>query len=257
MRVVDLDRDMSHVIPTGASSDSVYLFRRMEEETFAAIAPAPGQRAIDVAAGAGQDDRALAARGARVFGVEPSRRMTALARLADERAGAAGVSRLGAWSERLPFASAVFEASFCKGSLDHFDDPRAAIREMARVTKAGGRVVLAVANFESLGCRLARALERVTPPAARGRRLHDVPSDHFTRYDAALLRREFAQVAHVERWVGVSLLWGWRPWALLLARLGPLAPLLLRAADAAARLVPGLADVIVVSGYPRTPRSPA
>jgi hypothetical protein len=39
MRVVDLDRDMSDVIPTSMSRDSEYLFERMTLETIDAALP--------------------------------------------------------------------------------------------------------------------------------------------------------------------------------------------------------------------------
>jgi len=55
MRVVDLDRDMSDVIPTGMSLDSEYLFERMTEVTLAEALPRPGRRVLDVASGVGQD----------------------------------------------------------------------------------------------------------------------------------------------------------------------------------------------------------
>ena len=45
--------------------------------------------------------------------------------------------------------------------MDHFDDPESAIAEMARVTKRDGRVVLAIANFDSLACRMSRAIDRI------------------------------------------------------------------------------------------------
>ena len=60
MRVVDLDHDMSDVIPEGTSVESEFLFRRMEEATFAALRCEPHARVLDSAAGIGQDDRELA-----------------------------------------------------------------------------------------------------------------------------------------------------------------------------------------------------
>ena len=75
-----------------------------------------------------------------------------------------------------------------------FDDaPARALAEMARVTRADGRVVLAIANFDSLACRVGRALDalrvswlgRAPPP---GRRHYDVPHDHVTRYELDLMR---------------------------------------------------------------------
>ena len=71
MRVVDLDRDMRDVIPTGTSRDSEFLFQRMTDATLAQARAAPGRRVLDVASGFGQDAEALAARGAWVVGAEP------------------------------------------------------------------------------------------------------------------------------------------------------------------------------------------
>jgi SAM-dependent methyltransferase len=252
MRVVDLERDMSDVIPTGLSRDSSFLFERMTEETLAATAARSGDRVLDSAGGLGQDSRALGLRGARAICAEPSRRMESLGRLLDAREGSAPLW-VRAWSEALPFADASFDAAFCKGALDHFDDPERAIQELARVVRPGGTVVLAVANFASLGCRAQRWLERFERGSRSGRRNYHVPSDHFTRYDPELLRAQLQQHLVVERWLGISLLWGVRPWVALLGRLGEGAAMrLLRAADALARRFPGCADVLVVSGRPRS-----
>ena len=77
---------------------------------------------------------------------EPSSRMTELARLQDAQVGGARPRHVRGFGDALPFADASFDAVFCKGALDHFDAPEAAIAEMARVTRPGGRVVLAIAN---------------------------------------------------------------------------------------------------------------
>ncbi len=252
---MDLDRDMSHVIPTGSSLDSKFLFRRMEEVTFQALGPASGRRFADVDAGIGQDGRALESRGAWAVGVEPSARMTALARSETQ---SSPVGWVRAWSEALPFRTGSFDGAFCKGALDHFDDPLRCIEETARITAPDGRVVFAVANFESLGCRLASVLDRWASAygqrQARGRRLYDVPADHFTRYDPRLLRGQLELHLVIESWTGVSLLWGVPGWSRVLQGL-PLgvARGLLVCADRIARLVPGWADVIVGAGRLRRP----
>jgi SAM-dependent methyltransferase len=246
---------MSDVFPTGTTVDSDYLFRRMEEVTLEALEAGPGTRVVDVASGVGQDDRRLARGGAWVAGVEPSGRMTALARLSDADEldpPRGGVVRVRAWSEALPFGADAFDGAFCKGALDHFDDPERCIGEMARVTRPGGRIVLAVANFDSLAIRISRAIELVRRHHRRGRRHHDVPSDHFTRYDPALLRDQLGRFVSVDRTTGVSLLWGVRAWARLLGAVGPTAAgAILRVVDRIAARVPALADVIVISGRPR------
>jgi len=257
MRVVDLDRDMSDVIPTGSTRDSRFLFERMTRETLAAARAGPGKRILDVASGFGQDAIALRECGAEVIGAEPSARMMAWARLMAAKAAGAVPHWVRGWSDALPFAEASFDAAYCKGALDHFDRPELAIAEMARVTKPGGRVVLAVANFDSLACRAARAKDRWQEGALgreprRGRRHYDVPADHFTRYDLRLLREHAERSLLLESVTGLSLGWGLPSWTRFVeAAPAFVANAALRLADLGARLAPRLADVIVLVGKPR------
>ncbi len=257
MRVVDLDRDMTDVIPTGTSRDSEFLFERMTQTTFEMVRPAPGRLILDVASGFGQDALALAEKGAEVIGAEPSSRMLAWSRLKSAERPSLQAQWVQAWADALPFATGTFDASYCKGALDHFDRPLAAIEEMARVTKRSGSVVLAIANFESFACRAARTLDGVRegmlgqPPKA-GRRHYDVPSDHFTRYDLDLMLEQFGHFVEVQEVRGVSLAWGLPIWTRNVQKLpAVLADSLLRSFDALARRVPTLADVILLSGHPK------
>ena len=257
MRVVDLDRDMRDVIPTGTTPDSAFLFARMTARTLALARPGEGRRVLDVASGFGQDTVALARRGARAVGAEPSSRMTALAALESAKADGPLPSWVRAWSDALPFPDAHFDAVFCKGALDHFDRPDAAIAEMARVTRAEGRVVLAIANFESLACRLARVADRfregwLRRPARRGRRHYDVPADHFTRYELGLMREQASASLELERVEGVSLGWGMPSWSGWLERLpAGAARAALAALDRLGAHLPALADVVLLVGRPR------
>jgi SAM-dependent methyltransferase len=257
MRVVDLDRDMTDVIPTGTTRDSQFLFARMTRATLDATRAAPGLRILDVASGFGQDALALSARGAAVVGAEPSARMTAWARLLSEQAEGAVPHWVRSWSDALPFADASFDAAFCKGALDHFDRPALAVAEMARVTKPRGRVVLAVANFDSLACRAARAADGLREGTLRraprrGRSHYDVPADHFTRFELALLREHAQRSLVVESVRGLSLAWGLPSWTRFVEAVPALAArAALHVADLGARLAPGLADVIVLVGRPR------
>ena len=61
-------------------------------------------------------------------------------------------------AEELPFRNNTFARVICKGAIDHFQDPQRAVSEMCRVTSSEGKVVISVANFESLSCVLARIL---------------------------------------------------------------------------------------------------
>lgn len=253
---------MSDVIPTGTTRDSAYLFEQMTAVTLALATPPRGGSVLDVASGFGQDSLALAAQGARVVGAEPSARMVGWARLQGGSAPAPPRYVRG-WSDALPFADASFDAVFCKGAIDHFDRPELAIAEMARVARPAGRVVLAIANFGSLACRLACAVDDVREgwlgrPIRRGRRHYDVPADHFTRYDLAAMRAQAGRHLELDVVQGLSLAWGLRSWTRLVERLPEAAAArVLATAGALARHLPRYADVVVLAGRPRAARRSA
>jgi len=257
MRVVDLDRDMSDVIPTGATRDSSFLFDRMTEVTLSLAGPLPGRRILDVASGFGQDAIAMARRRADVVGVEPSQRMSAWALLKSAEEEGPVPEWVRGWSDALPFAAGSFDASVCKGALDHFDRPELAIAEMARVTSAEGRVVLAIANFESMACRAARFSDQIREGwlrrrVRRGRRHYDVPADHFTRYEIDLMADQASRSLDLEVVEGVSMAWGLPAWTRSVDHLpAGVADLALRGLDWLARRVPAWADVVVLAGRPK------
>src|SRR5437762_10553721 len=110
-----------------------------------AIAPADGERVLDVATGTGLVAAEHLARSAcTVVAIDQSPQMLAAARrrFAD-RAGhdtGARVELLEAEAESLPFAPASFDALTFTYLLRYVDDPPATMRELARVVRAGGRV---------------------------------------------------------------------------------------------------------------------
>jgi len=107
-----------------------------------AAAPRPDDRAIDLGAGAGHATLALAPRVAQVTAIDPTPEMLAVAaRLAAER-GIGNVEFVEATAEALPFADATFDVAVSRFSIHHWPDPPAALREVARVLRSRGRVVL-------------------------------------------------------------------------------------------------------------------
>lgn len=247
------------MIPTDVSPDSEFMYRRMWEATEEALALTPvgaKARILDLAGGTGADAARLAERGFEVFAAEPSSQMIALGALASTQAGhsapAATLHWVRSFGETLPFADSSFDAAYCKGSLDHFEDPRAAIRELARVTRPAGRVVLAVANMRGWGRRVAARADTRDRRDRPGRRASDIPGDHLTRYDPRLLCAHFCSYVELESTQGVSLLWSTRLWRRMLQALPNRAgDALLAASDRIARALPSLADVTILAGRPR------
>jgi demethylmenaquinone methyltransferase / 2-methoxy-6-polyprenyl-1,4-benzoquinol methylase len=110
---------------------------RWRRALVAALAPPPGARALDVATGTGLVAAELARRSCSVVGIDQSPEMLALAR---ERFAGTGVQLIEAEAETLPFADASFDALTFTYLLRYVADPRATLRELARVVRPGGRV---------------------------------------------------------------------------------------------------------------------
>lgn len=107
---------------------------------FGALAPMKGQRALDVATGAGHTAVALARMEVRVVASDLTPRMLLEARSLAAETGAMEIDFAAADAEELPFADAVFDRLTCRIAAHHFHDIRAALREIARVVRPGGRI---------------------------------------------------------------------------------------------------------------------
>jgi SAM-dependent methyltransferase len=105
---------------------------------------------LDVGCGVGHWGRTLAQvlpAEARITGVDPDPYWVETARgRAAERADAARFEYQVGVAERLPFADVSFDLVTCQTVLIHVADPAAALAEMVRVTRPGGRVAVAEPN---------------------------------------------------------------------------------------------------------------
>ena len=103
---------------------------------------------LDVGSGVGHWGRLVASLlspDATVVGVEPDAGWVAEA----TRRAPPGFSYVQGVAESLPFADATFDLVTCQTVLIHVADPRAAIREMLRVVKPGGQLVVAEPNNQA------------------------------------------------------------------------------------------------------------
>lgn len=107
-----------------------------------AIAPAPGQRVLDVATGTGLVAFALARRGAEVVGLDQSEDMLSGARARQAALGPlrGSVSFVRGEAEHLPFDDDSFDALSFTYLLRYVDDPAQTMAELVRVLKPGGRI---------------------------------------------------------------------------------------------------------------------
>jgi len=123
---------------TSAGHSDPALLRRVLE----LAQPRPTDRALDIATGAGHTALALAPHVAQVVAFDLTQQMLEeTARNAAARGLNNVVTRRGA-AEELPFPDATFEIVAVRQAPHHYADVRLAVREMARVAKRGGRVVI-------------------------------------------------------------------------------------------------------------------
>ncbi len=142
-----------------------------------------GVRAIDIGCGEGRFSRMLAERGAACAGIDPT---VLLLRTARERGRTHAVRAVG---EALPFASATFDLAVTYITLVDIEQYREAIAEMARVLKAGGRLLAANIGFVSASQGENGGWRR----DENGHRMY-VPIDHYA-----------AESSTVYEWAGLRL----------------------------------------------------
>lgn len=108
--------------------------------TTRAVAPRPGERILDLAAGTGASSVSLARSGAHVVAADFSPGM-----IAEGRRRHGGIRNLEfreADATDLPFADDEFDAVTMSFGLRNVNEPRAALAELLRVTRPGGRLVV-------------------------------------------------------------------------------------------------------------------
>lgn len=255
---VDLDYCIDDYQP-GRHRDTAFYCQRIDEAVLSEARTRRPGRVLDVACGAGNLVARLQEQGWETWGLEASASMLALGRYLqpDDR-----VTRVRGIAEVLPFRDDSFDCVLCKGSLDHFADPAAFMREAARILTPDGRLVIALANYESLSCHVGQAFYRARQalgiPFPRSGRYWLQPPDHTVKGDLRFVLGLGDGYFRLERCYGVSLLWLFGPWGDIVDGLPlRLAWAMMTFLDRAAHRLPGAADMIVSVWRPQSPNSKA
>jgi ubiquinone/menaquinone biosynthesis C-methylase UbiE len=167
------------------------------DETILRMDVAPRSSVLDIGCGTGLLLDRIIRRDTtvRAAGVDLSLAMLAVARsrLTGDVTLAAGDAH------QLPFATARFDVVVSSSSFHFWQAPKAALGEIRRVLKSGGRLVITDWCDDFMACRLCDRFLRLTDPA------------HHKIYGAdecgALLTAAGYQVQAVERY-RISMLWG-------------------------------------------------
>ena len=111
--------------------------RRWRSQVIDAVDPAPGELVLDLAAGTGTSSQPFADRGATVVPCDFSIGMLEVGKKARPH-----LPFTAGDGTRLPFADDTFDAVTISFGLRNIVDPAAGLREMLRVTRPGGRLVV-------------------------------------------------------------------------------------------------------------------
>jgi demethylmenaquinone methyltransferase / 2-methoxy-6-polyprenyl-1,4-benzoquinol methylase len=139
--------------------------RRWRQDVIDAVAPKRGELVLDLAAGTGTSSQPFADVGATVVPCDFSLGMLRVGK--EHRPHLPFTAGDGT---RLPFADGVFDAVTISFGLRNIVDPAAGLRELRRVTGAGGRLVVCEFSHPTwapLRTVYVEYLMRALPPVAR------------------------------------------------------------------------------------------
>jgi demethylmenaquinone methyltransferase / 2-methoxy-6-polyprenyl-1,4-benzoquinol methylase len=139
--------------------------RRWRREVLAAVDPRPGERVLDLAAGTGTSSQPFADAGAVVVPTDFSLGMLQVGKQARP-----ALPFTAGDGTRLPYRDATFDAVTISFGLRNVVDPRAGLRELRRVTRPGGRIVVCEFShptWQPFRTLYVEYLMRALPPVAR------------------------------------------------------------------------------------------
>ena len=182
---------------------SLWQIRMWRRVARAAVGAAPGLRILDLAAGTGTSAVEYAADGADVVACDLSPGM-----VAEGRRRHPEIEFVVGDAMALPFADADFDVVTISYGLRNVQDTAAALAEMARVTRPGGRLV--IAEFSTPVHRALRGLYRFylgTALPAAGRLISSNPQAYAYLGESIVAwpdQEALAALMHAAGWRGVA-----------------------------------------------------
>ncbi|MEM9193461.1 MAG: bifunctional demethylmenaquinone methyltransferase/2-methoxy-6-polyprenyl-1,4-benzoquinol methylase UbiE [Myxococcota bacterium] len=177
---------------------SMGIDKRWRRKTIAALGVNEGYRLLDLATGTGDLAIAAARRGATVVGLDPSTGMLDVGRVKigkrglDER-----IEMVEGDAQNLPFESDSFDGVSMAFGIRNVPDRRKALREMARVTRPGGRVAILELSEPEGGFLAALSRFHIRQVVPRlGALLASAPEYRYLQKSIAAFppAREFAEI---------------------------------------------------------------
>jgi ubiquinone/menaquinone biosynthesis C-methylase UbiE len=191
------DESVAQMVAVLDAQDSLPAARRLHDWAIETAAVRAGDQVVDLGSGTGTLSRRLAGLVAAatsppdgpmgwVTGVEPNARLRAIAMSRAERDGVRNVAFIDGLAGELPFVDSSIDLVWCERVLQHLSDPQAAINDIARVLRPGGRAVLLDADqgtriISELGPDVASAFTRASLTA--------VANPYSARHIPAQIRR--------------------------------------------------------------------
>lgn len=178
------DRAVAQMVAVLDEQDAAPSIERLRAWALGAGGVVDGETCVDVGSGTGTMTRRLAALAGpegRVVGIEPNGMLRTVAQGRAEAAGATVEFCQGLATE-LPLPDASVDVVWCERVLQHVPDAQAAITEIARVLRPGGRALLLDSDHETrVESDVDPEVSRATRAAFMGQLANPTAARHIPR----------------------------------------------------------------------------
>ena len=188
------DQSMAQMVALLNEQDAMPATRRLHDWAIERADVRPGDRVVDLGSGTGTMSIQLARlvvgsaeeSTGQVTGIEPNARLRALAAARAEADGVFNVSFVDGLAGALPIDDSSIDLVWCERVLQHVADPQAAVDDMARVLRPGGRVVILDSDH---GTRIVSAVDQETLIAFNQASLKPFANPYAARHVPVQIRK--------------------------------------------------------------------